>query len=79
MKGLYIIVFGEWYSESGTSSVDRKARTEDPRKNPRDTHLAASSPLPIVRTSRSHAIVAGAIGELASGTSPRDTVSDPGC
>lgn len=43
------------------------------------SHLAASSPLPVARTSWSHSIVAGAIGELASGTSSRDTVSDPGC
>lgn len=70
----------KWYSKNDTSSVDREARTRDTQKNPpHDTHLAAASPLPIVRTSRSHAIVAGAIGKLASGTGPRDTVSDPGC
>jgi len=44
-----------------------------------DTYLAASSPLPIVRTSRSHTIVAGAIGKLASGTSSCNTISDPSC
>lgn len=48
-------------------------------RNLHSTHFTASAPLPIVRTSRSHPIVTGAIGELASGTRSRDTVSDPSC
>lgn len=41
--------------------------------------LAAATPLPIIRAACSDPVVAGAIGELAPGTGPRDAVSDSGC
>lgn len=49
------------------------------KRNRKVTHFTASSPLPVVWASRSHSIVAGAVGELAPGAGPRDAVSDPGC
>jgi len=62
------------------ANVDKSAYEKNVRKDIfAVTHLAASAPLPFVRMSRSHSIVAGAIGEFASGASPRDTVSDSGC
>jgi len=73
---------GEWYRENewNRENIDKSAYGKMCEKTLfAVTHLAASAPLPFVRMSRSHPIVARAIGEFASGTSPRDTVSDSGC